>query len=40
MHLEFLTDDLSFQDECDTQRKYLGVCRLPGENRLVKHNLI
>ena len=34
---DFLTDDLVIQDETnnESQRKYLGVCRLPEENSLV-----
>ena len=32
----FLTDDLVNQDE-GAQKKYLGVCQLPGENRKVRH---
>lgn len=34
---DFLTDDLVVQDESasESQRKYLGVCRLPEENSLV-----
>lgn len=31
----FLTDDLALQDErSDSQRKYLGVCKLPGDDKL------
>lgn len=36
----FLTDDLAVQEESERQRKYLGVCRLPGEKMLVKKKII
>jgi len=32
----FLTDDLVRQEDSGNQKKYLGVCQLPGDGRFVR----
>ena len=34
-HSGFITDDLTVQEDHGGQTKYLGVCKLPGEERKV-----
>ena len=37
----FITDDLVRQgDDEDDQKKYMGVCKLPGEKQKVKNTIL